>query len=286
MKKLFLTLSFYILLLLSSLAQEGMWMLTQLEQLGLQNKGLQISTSDIYTPGKPGLYQAVVQLGGGTASFVSPDGLLLTNHHVAYTALQRASDVDQNFINAGFLARERKDEIQAPGYQALLLLEMKDVTDEVLKAAKGITDPAEHDRKVRTKIADMTEALEKDKKDIQAVIAEMFSGRQYMLFIYKRFKDIRLVYSPPLGIGNYGGETDNWMWPRHTGDFSFLRVYVTPDGTGGEYSPSNVPYKPAKWLKVAQQPLREGDFTMIIGFPGFTTRYRDYNSAKWNYTHN
>jgi hypothetical protein len=273
-------------LALSSFAQEGMWLLTQLDQLDLEKKGLKIKASEIYSPGKPSLYQAVVQLGGGTASFVSPEGLLLTNHHVAYTALQRASQADQNFIRDGFLAADRSAEIQAPGYQALLLKEMKDVTKEVLKAAEGESDPIERDRMLQSRITEITEGIEKGKDDIQAVITPLFNGKQYIQFIYKRFSDIRIVYAPPLSVGNYGGEIDNWMWPRHTGDFSFMRVYVKPDGTGGDYSPDNVPYKSEVWLKVARQPLQENDFTMVIGFPGFTTRYRDYQSAHWNFTYN
>lgn len=183
-----------------------------------------------------GLCNAVVQLGGGTASFVSPEGLLLTNHHVAYTALQRASSVSSNYLADGFLAANRTDEIQAPGYRALLLTEMRDVTAEVSAAGKGIADPVERDQAINREIAGMTDKLEKGKEDVRALVSELYNGKQYMLYVYKQFKDIRIVYSPPLSIGKYGGETDNWMWPRHTGDFSFLRVYVAPDGTGREYS--------------------------------------------------
>jgi hypothetical protein len=263
-----------------------MWLLSQIGQLDLNKKGLQIQVNDIYSKDKPALYNAVVQLGGGTASFVSPDGLLLTNHHVAYTALQRASSVNSNFLNDGFLARNRSDEIQASGYRALLLTDMRDVTSEVTAAGKGIVDPTERDKAINKKIAGMTEELEKGKDDVRAIVSELFNGKQYMLYVYKEFKDIRIVYSPPLSIGKYGGETDNWMWPRHTGDFSFLRVYVSPDGTGKEFSAENVPYKPKVWLKVAKDNLKDGDFNFIIGFPGFTTRYRSSNSVAWNFKYN
>ena len=125
----------------------------------------------------------------------------------------------------------------------------------------------------------MNESAEKKKDDLDSRVAEMFNGKQYIQFVYKVFKDIRIVYAPPSSIGNYGGDIDNWMWPRHTGDFSFLRVYATPGGDGAEYDEANVPYKPKVWLKVAKDELKKGDFTFIVGFPGFTTRYRTSNSA-------
>lgn len=261
-------------------------MLTQIGQLDLAKKGLQIPVEKIYTPGKPCVADAIVQLGGGTASFVSPEGLLVTNHHVAYTALQRASSVSSDFLENGFLAKDRASEISAPGYQARLMLEMKDVTAEVLEAAKGITDPLEKDNKVNEKIASMTATAKEKESDHEAVIVSLFEGKQYIMYTYKVFSDIRIVYAPPSSIGNYGGEIDNWMWPRHTGDFSFMRVYVSPDGKGSEYNTANVPYKPKVWLKVAQGDLDEGDFTFIIGYPGFTTRYRSSNSVDWNLNRN
>lgn len=267
-------------------AQEGMWLLNQIDQLDLKEKGLEIEPGDIYSPDKPSLHNAIIQLGGGTASFVSPEGLIITNHHVAFTALQRASSVESDYLTNGFVASTKKDEIPAPGYEARLLMEMKDVTDDVLKAVKGIEDPTEKDKKLTEKIVEMEQKIEKDKDDIDARIAEMYNGKQYILFVYRVFKDIRIVYAPPKSIGNYGGDIDNWMWPRHTGDFSFLRVYAAPNGNGAEFSEENVPYKPEVWLKVAQDDLDEGDFTFIVGFPGASTRYRTSNSAHWNLTYN
>ncbi len=274
------------LLLFQARGQEGMWLLSQLPQLDLNKKGLKLSPADLYSPGKTSLCQAILQLGGGSASFVSPDGLIITNHHVAFGALQRTSSVSSDYLTNGFLATKRSDEIKAPGYQALMMTSMKDVTAEVTDAGKGISDPLEKDKKIRAKITQMTDDIQKGKEDVQAVVSEMFNGKQYILYQYKVFKDIRIVYAPPLSIGNYGGETDNWMWPRHTGDFSFMRAYVSTDGTGKEYSPDNVPYHPTVWLKVAGQGLKEGDFTFIIGFPGFTTRYRSSTSVHWNQEYN
>jgi hypothetical protein len=286
MKKISFSLVILVLLGLSSFAQEGMWLLNQIDQLDLNKKGLVIPVSDLYNKDKPALFSAIIQIGGGTGSFVSPDGLVLTNHHVAYTALQRSSSANSDYITKGYLALNRNDEMKAPGYRAFMVIEMKDVTEEVLEAAKGITDPTEKDKKINAKIVAMTDIYEKDKKDINARIAEMFNGKQYMLFVYKEFKDIRIVYSPPLSIGNYGGETDNWMWPRHTGDFSFLRVYVAPDGTGREYDSQNIPYKPKVWLHTAKENLKADDFTFIMGFPGQTTRYRSSTSVHWNQEYN
>ncbi len=279
----FVTLFF---LAISAMAQEGMWLLNQIDQLNLKDAGLEISTTQIYSPGNPAISNAVVQLGGGTASFVSPEGLLLTNHHVAYTALQRASDVQSNYLTDGFLAREKSKEIKAPGYEARILVEMKDVTDIIFKAVKGIDDLEERDRKINEISEEMTKEIEDKTSDADARVVAMYNGKQYILFVYKVLKDIRIVYSPPLSIGNYGGEIDNWMWPRHTGDFSFLRAYVTPDGTGSEYNEENVPYKPEIWLKVAQKPIEPGDLTFVVGFPGSTTRYRTSNSAAWNLIEN
>ena len=286
MKKISFSLVMVLLLGLSSFAQEGMWLLTQMDQLDLNKKGLAIPVSDLYNKDKPALFSAILQIGGGTGSFVSPDGLVLTNHHVAYQALQRSSSTNSDYITKGYLALTRKDEIKAPGYRALMVTDMKDVTQELLESVKGITDPTEKDKKIRAGMVAMTDDIEKGKKDVKAQVSEMFNGKQYMLFIFKEFKDVRIVYSPPLSIGNYGGETDNWMWPRHTGDFSFLRVYVSPDGTGSEYDSQNIPYKPKVWLHTAKDNLKTNDFTFIMGFPGQTTRYRSSTSVHWNQEYN
>lgn len=286
MKKISFTLFILLFLAMSTMAQEGMWLLTQLDQLDLSKKGLAVSTGDLYNKDKPALYSAILQVGGGTGSFVSPDGLVLTNHHVAFTALQRVSSATTNYLTEGFLAPTRKDEIKAPGYRALMVVEIRDVTAEVLEAAKGVTDPVEKDKKINAGIVAMTDLIEKDKKDIKAGVSEMYNGKQYLLFVYKEFKDLRIVYAPPMSIGNYGGETDNWMWPRHTGDFSFLRVYAAPDGTGTEYDAGNVPYKPKVWLRTTRDNQKEDDFTFIMGFPGNTTRYRSSTSVNWNQEYN
>jgi hypothetical protein len=263
-----------------------MWLLSQLDKLDLNKKGLQLAVSEVYSKDKPSLSNAIIQLDGGTASFCSADGLVITNHHVAFAAVQRSSSANSDYLEKGFIARTRSEEIRASGYEARSLTDMKDVTGDILDVVKGITDPTEKEKKINEKIAKMTDDLTKGKDDVEASIVPMYSGKQYILFVHKVFKDVRIVYIPPMAIGNYGGETDNWMWPRHTGDFSFMRVYVSPDGTGSEYNAVNVPYKPKVWLKVAKTPLKENDFTFVMGYPGMTTRYRSSTSVYWNENYN
>ena len=267
-------------------AQEGMWLLNQINQLDLNKQGLLISPDQVYSKDKPSVSDAIVQLGGGTASFVSKDGLLITNHHVAFGALQRTSTVNSDYLINGFLAKTRADEIKAPGYRAMLLTEMRDVTNEILDAVKGISDPAEKNKKIKEKTESITSPYTKDKTDIDAEVSQMYNGRQYILYVHKVFKDVRIVYAPPSSIGNYGGETDNWMWPRQTGDFSFLRVYCAADGSGKEFAADNVPYHPKVWLKVAKDFLKDGDFNFIVGYPGQTTRYRSSTSVYYNEHYN
>ncbi len=286
MKKIFLTVCILIISVSNQFSQEGMWMLNQIDKLDLKNQGLKLEVSDIYSTEKTSLHQAIIKLGGGTASFVSEQGLILTNHHVAYTAIQRSSTKDNDIIKNGFLARNRSEEIPAPGYTASMLLDMKDVTSEINSSLSGVNDPGERQRKLQQKIKLITDDIKKDKADINAIVSELFNGKEYHLFVYKVFKDVRLVYAPPSGIGQFGGDTDNWMWPRHTGDFTFLRVYSAPDGSGSEFSQDNIPYKPEVWLKLSQSDLDDGDFTFILGYPGFTTRYRSSTSVAWNLNEN
>jgi len=269
-----------------TIAEEGMWLLTQLDQLDLHEKGLEISLKEIYHPKQTSITDAIVWLGGCSASFVSPEGLILTNHHCAFGALQRASSEEHDYIKNGFLAKDRSEEIEAKGATASVLLEMKDVTKKVLKAAEGSDDPVERDKKITAKITEMTQEIEGDKEDIRAQIASMYNGKQYILFVYKRYQDVRIVYAPPLSIGKYGGDIDNWMWPRHTGDFTYYRAYMAPDGSGAKYSPDNIPVKTKNHLRIATTPLKDGDFTFILGFPGGTNRWRTSNSVGWNLTKN
>jgi len=268
-------------------AEEGMWLLSQIKDLKLEQKGFQISADEIYNSDKTAIADAIVWLGGCSASFVSDDGLLLTNHHCAYGALQRDSAKDSiDYIKNGFLAQERSQELPAIGQNAYVLESVKDVTAEVIAIAKDLEDIAEKEKAIEQKIAQIEKAVEGDREDLLCQVATMYNGKQYIQYLFKKYQDVRIVFAPPEGIGKYGGEIDNWMWPRHTGDFTYLRVYQAPDGSGAKYSPDNIPVKPKNHLKIAQTDLKDGDMTFILGFPGRTMRYRTSYSSNWNLNRN
>ncbi len=256
-------------------SEEGMFLpqrITPALYQRMKSMGLQLTPEDIWKQGGPSLSQAVVNLMGGTGSFVSPKGLIVTNHHVAFGAIQRQSaSRGIDLIRKGFLAETMKDEIPAPGYKALVLLKMEDVTGEVLKGVMKIRDP--YKRYMRLEKNRKRLIKRREKPGYRCVIRSFYGGEKYYLFTYLELKDIRIVYVPPSSIGNYGGEIDNWMWPRHTGDFSFLRAYVGPDGKPAEYSPKNVPYQPMVYLKFSARNINPGDFMLILGYPGATQRY-------------
>jgi len=254
-------------------ADEGMWPISGIHKLGLQEKGLEIGTEDIFSPNKLSLIQAVVQV-GATGSFVSEDGLIITNHHVAYGSVQAVSTKEKDYIQQGFKAQSRSQEIPAKGLTARITDSYRDVSGEILSVAKEGMDFGERTKAVERKMKEIVAEAERINPGKRAEVAEMFSGKTYVLFMYTYLKDIRLVYVPPRSIGNFGGEVDNWMWPRHTGDFSFLRAYVAPDGTPAEYSNENIPYHPKKYLKVNPKGADEGDFIFLLGYPGRTYRHR------------
>jgi len=264
-------------------AEEGMWQLDKLDGKLLdkmKGMGLELSGDEIFEPGGKGIAYAIVDLGGGTGSFVSGRGLILTNHHVAFTALQRTSSVESNFIEEGFYADSYEKEIQAPGYEASILISIDDVTDTVLDAAEGL-EGAERYEAIEDRIKEIVKKEEKD-RDVKCRVSGFFGGMKYKLFTYFTMKDVRIVYAPPKAVGNYGGDIDNWMWPRHTGDFSFFRAYVAPDGSSAEYSEDNVPFEPEVHLAISTKGVEKDDFTMIIGFPGRTMRYRTSYSIRYN----
>ena len=208
-----------------SLGEDGMWMPHQMKDLNLKSFGLKMDPEDLYKKDGTGLMSAIVSLGGGTGEFVTSQGLILTNHHVAFGAIQRASSEENDYIQNGFIAWTKEEEIPASGYIADVLLGYEDVTDSVTAQLKpGLSFRQRYDAldKIRKQL--IAEA-EKEGKDIRATLASMYSGNKYYLFKYKRIKDIRLVYAPPQDLGTFGGDIDNWMWPRHTCDFSFIRAY-------------------------------------------------------------
>ncbi|NIM89806.1 MAG: S46 family peptidase [Candidatus Aminicenantes bacterium] len=258
----------------SGAAEEGMYPLNQLDQnlvQKMQKMGLELSLEEIYNPQGTGLASAVVRL-GATASFVSPKGLIVTNHHVAYRAVQRISTPEENFIEHGFLARSREKELPAPGYQASILLSMQKVTDRVLSAVNENMSDLERFMAIDKKKKEIVAEAEAE-RDVECRIEAMNYGMDYYLFAYFILKDIRLVYVPPRSIGEYGGDIDNWMWPRHCGDFAFLRAYIGPDGKPAKYSKDNLPYEPKSYLKISARGINENDFAMVMGYPGRTYRH-------------
>jgi hypothetical protein len=259
-------------------AEDGMWMPHQMKDLNLKALGLQMDPEDLYKKDGTGLMSAVVYLGGGTGEFVSKEGLILTNHHVAFGAIQRAATEEKDYIQNGFMAWKKEEEIPAQGYIAAVLLGYDEVTVKVQASLKpDMTYRQKYDalEKVMKKL--IAEA-EKAGPDIRASIASMYSGNKYYLFRFKRIKDIRLVYAPPRDLGNFGGDIDNWMWPRHTCDFSFLRAYVSKDNVGVDHSSENVPYQPKSIMKISLEGFKEGDFSFVMGYPGRT--YRNYTLSE------
>lgn len=274
LKKLTLILALVFAVVFIGRADEGMWMPHQMKDLNLKAQGLLMNPEDLYKKDGTGLMSAVVNLGGGTGEFVSSDGLILTNHHVAYGAIQRASSKEKDYISNGFLAPGRDQEIPAQGYTAGVLLGYEDVTAKVNAYFKPKMTPRQRYDAFDKAQKDLVTAGEKAGKDLRCVLASMYSGNAYYLYTFKQIRDVRLVYAPPLDLGNFGGEVDNWMWPRHTCDFSFLRAYVGPDGNAADYNAVNVPYKPKVFLKPSLEGFKEGDFTFVMGYPGRT--YRNY----------
>lgn len=256
-------------------ADEGMWMLHQVGDLNgkLRSMGSQLGALDLWDPATgAGLASATPSLGGCSASFVSQDGLVVTNHHCAFGAIQMNSTPEHDYLTDGFLARTRAEELPARTSRVYVFKGYEDVTAKVRGVLDPKASPEQRAAAVEQREKELIAACEK--QGFRCQVAAMYNGGRFYLFRQLELRDVRLVYAPPRGIGEYGGEVDNWMWPRHTGDFSFLRAYVGPDGKPAEYSPDNVPFKPERFLRIATEPVKEGDFTMIVGYPGKTFRYR------------
>lgn len=253
---------------------EGMFPLSEIHKLDLKKAGLKIDQNEIYNPNGTSLVDALVNVGGCTGSFVSGEGLIITNHHCAFSAVQLASTPEHDYLTNGFVAKSHEEEIEAKGLTCRITDSYEDVSDKVLGAAAQVEDPASRLQIINNAMKNI--ALEAEKKDpsIKAEVSEMFIGKTYVLFRYKTIQDVRLVYVPNRQIGEFGGETDNWVWPRHTGDFSFMRAYVAKDGSPAKYSKDNVPYTPKKFLKVNPNGTNEEDFVFILGYPGRTFRHR------------
>jgi len=263
-----------VVLTTSARADEGMWMPTQLPQLArqLREAGFQGNPNDLADVTREPL-SAVVKVGGGTGSFISADGLLLTNHHVAMGVIQYNSSPEHDFIAQGFIANGRADERAAnPDFRVLVTVGFDKVTDEVLKDARGKQGRAYYDA-VDTASKRIVAECERD-GSVRCSVANMYYGTDFYRIRQLELRDVRLVYAPPRAIGNYGDEIDNFMWPRHTGDFTLLRAYVGKDGKPADYSPDNVPYHPPAHLQMAKDGPKAGDFAMLAGYPGVTFRHR------------
>jgi hypothetical protein len=259
-------------------ADEGMYLLYEADKLdlaALKKRGLNLSVKQLQ-----GLAPAIVQMNrGGTGSFVSAQGLIVTNHHVAYGCLARLdATTHKGIMKRGHVARSRQTEVGCPGYDLLAVLEVKDVTRQVLKVVRPRMKPEKRATAIRIQKRRIEAACQSGRIcDVDA----LNGGAGYVLSAYKRIKDVRIVYAPPKSLGKYGGDVDNWRYPRHTADFTFLRAYVSPSGKGVSYDQRNVPYKPRAYLKVATTGVRRGQFNMVLGFPGRTMRHATHARAKY-----
>lgn len=255
-----------------AMPDEGMYPLSEIKKLDLKKAGLKIPQTEVYNPNGLSLIDALVNVGGCTGSFVSNEGLIITNHHCAFEAVSLASTPEHDYLKNGFVAATKEQEVQAKNLTCKITDSYEDVSEKVLSAVKNIFDPTARINAINAKIAQIIKEEEQKDATIKAEVSEMFIGRTYVLFRYKTIKDVRIVYVPQRAVGEFGGESDNWVWPRHTGDFSFLRAYVAKDGSSATYSKDNVPYQPKKYLKVNPNGANEGDFVFILGYPGRTFR--------------
>lgn len=273
----------------SAKADEGMWLLQLMQQQHsidmMKKQGLKLEAQDLYNPNGVSLKDAVGIFGGGcTGEIISPEGLILTNHHCGYASIQQHSSVEHDYLTDGFWATSRDKELPTPGLKFTFIERIEDITDIVnLRiAAKEITESESFSSTFLNKLA--KELFEKSdlkgKKGIVPQALPFYAGNKFYMFYKKVYPDVRMVAAPPSSIGKFGGETDNWMWPRHTGDFSMFRIYADANGEPAEYSASNVPLKTKKHLNISIKGLKEGDYAMIMGFPGSTSRYLTVSEVK------
>ncbi len=252
---------------------EGMLPISEIGNFNLAERGIRLTADDLFAPGGESLVDGIVRVNGCTGSFVSPQGLILTNHHCAYRAIQANSTAASDLLKDGFLAGDRAAEIPAAGYTVRITQSYRDVSAEVLSAVRPDMDFTERTQAIERQSKRLEQAAEQSHPGLRAEVAEMFIGETYGLFLYVYLRDVRLVFAPPAAVGNFGGEVDNWEWPRHTGDFAFMRAYTAPDGSAADYSPDNVPFQPRRFLQVRPAGVDEGDTVMLLGYPGRTARH-------------
>jgi hypothetical protein len=255
---------------------EGMWIPVLLDSLNIkdmQEKGLKLTAEDIYSINKSSLKDAVVIFGNGcTGELISGEGLLITNHHCGYSRIQAHSTVEHNYLANGFWADSKSEELTNPGLSVTFLVRMEDVTGSTLVGVSDSLDSEARNGIIATNINNIrNEAI--GNTHYKAEVKSFYYGLQYYLFVYEVFNDVRLVGTPPELIGNFGGDSDNWIWPRHTGDFSLFRIYAGKDNKPADYSPDNIPYKPGKYFNISTAGVKEGDFTMVLGYPGRTDQF-------------
>ncbi|MTI30753.1 S46 family peptidase, partial [Xanthovirga aplysinae] len=262
---------------LNSYADEGMWLPSLLKALNeedMQELGLKLSPEEIYSVNNSSLKDAIVAFGGFcTAEVISKEGLLLTNHHCGFSSIQSHSTVDKDYLTDGFWAMKKEDELPNEGLYARFLVRIEDVSPKVLAAVK----PEMSEQQRNQTASNVMEEIKKaaiENTSYDAEVKPFFNGNEYYLFVYETYHDVRLVGAPPSSIGKFGGDTDNWMWPRQTGDFSLFRIYMSPDGSPTKgYAAENIPFKPKHHLPISLSGVQEGDFAMIMGYPGSTDRY-------------
>ena len=269
MRKLICTLAIALMAGTAAFADEGMWMLPLLQKLNagaMKDLGCKLSPEQIYSVNHSSLKDAVVIFGGGcTGEMISDKGLLVTNHHCGYSSIQKLSSDEHNYLEDGFWAMNSDEEIPVPGLSVTFLVSMSDVTEAVSATDDSVRESV---------IEGLKKAAEEANPNCKAMVESFYNDNAYYLIVYKIYRDVRFVGAPPASIGKFGGETDNWMWPRHTGDFSMFRVYAGKDNEPAEYSEDNKPYVPKQSLKISLKGINEGDFTMIMGYPGSTQRYQ------------
>lgn len=272
----FLRLLVLLLVLPAYSQQGGMWipsLLKGMNETEMKNLGMKMSASDIYDVNKSSLKDAVPQFNGGcTSEVISSKGLLLTNHHCGFGEIQAHSSVEHDYLTDGFWAMTMEEELPNPDLEVTFIVKIEDVTSQILNGVSGISSEADKQKKIQENIASLTKSSPKEAWQ-ENRIRTFYEGNQYILFVIESYKDVRLVGAPPSSIGKFGSDTDNWVWPRHTGDFSLFRIYADKNNRPAAYSKDNVPYKPKHFLPVSIKGVEENDFTLVFGYPGRTTEY-------------
>lgn len=275
-KSIFTLLALYMLISQFARADEGMWLpmfVSRLNYVDMQKQGLHLTAEEIYSINNSSLKDAIIQFGAGcTGEIISPEGLILTNHHCGYGQIQSHSTTQNDYLTNGFWAMNKNEELPNEGLTARFLVRMENLSQEFNNQLRGMKTEKERADKISDLIKKYEGSVPKE-NGMEAVVKSFFNGNEFYMFVYQVYRDVRLVGAPPSSIGKFGADTDNWMWPRHTGDFSLFRVYMSPDGKSAGFSKENIPYKPKHFLPISGKGVKKGDYAMIMGYPGTTDRY-------------